>query len=62
MKGSAGNGVPPAEYDAWFRQKVAEGIAEARAGHLLSGEDVEAEFAERRAATRLEIAKQAALK
>jgi hypothetical protein len=62
MKRSVRNGVSPAQYDAWFRQKVAEGIAEACAGHLLSAEDVEAEFAERRAATRLEIARQAALK
>jgi predicted transcriptional regulator len=40
-----------AEYDAWFRRKVAEGIAEARAGHVIAGEDIEAEFAERRKAT-----------
>ncbi|MDR6289352.1 MULTISPECIES: CopG family ribbon-helix-helix protein [Inquilinus] len=40
-----------AEHDAWFRRKVAEGIAEARAGQLYSNEEVAAEFAERRAAT-----------
>lgn len=39
------------EYDAWFRRKVAEGIADARAGRVIAGEDVEAEFAERRNAT-----------
>lgn len=40
-----------AEYDAWFRRKVAEGIADARAGHVIANEDIEAEFAERRRAT-----------
>jgi predicted transcriptional regulator len=40
-----------AEYDAWFRRKVAEGIADARAGRVIAGEDVEAEFTERRKAT-----------
>lgn len=40
-----------AEYDAWFRRKVAEGIADARAGRVKSSEEVEAHFAERRAAT-----------
>jgi predicted transcriptional regulator len=40
-----------AEHDAWFRRKVAEGIADARAGNVVSSEEVEAEFAERRAAT-----------
>lgn len=51
MKRSTDNGLTPDQYDTWFRRKVAEGIADARAGHVLSGEDVEAEFAERRAAT-----------
>jgi predicted transcriptional regulator len=60
MKRSASDGVTPAQYDSWFRQKVAEGIADARAGHVLSGEDVEAEFAERRAATPNETGKQVA--
>ena len=62
MKRSADNGLTPDQYDAWFRRKVAEGIADARAGHVLSGEDVEAEFAERRAATLHGIGKQAAPK
>jgi len=44
-----------AEYDAWFRRQVAEGIADARAGRVIPGEDVEAEFAERRKATLLKI-------
>ena len=37
------------EYDAWFRQKVEAGRAEARAGRGRSHEEVEAEFAARRA-------------
>lgn len=40
-----------AEHDAWFRRKVADGIADARAGRVNSSEDVESHFAERRAAT-----------
>jgi predicted transcriptional regulator len=60
MKRPARGGVTPAQYDSWFRQKVAEGIADARAGHVFSGEDVEAEFAERRATTLSEIGKQKA--
>jgi predicted transcriptional regulator len=39
------------EYDSWFRRKVAEGIADARAGRVRSGEEVESHFAKRRAAT-----------
>ncbi|MGK6314522.1 CopG family ribbon-helix-helix protein [Neorhizobium sp. DT-125] len=34
-----------AEYDKWFHQKVQKAIASADAGDLISGEDVEAEFA-----------------
>jgi predicted transcriptional regulator len=62
MKRPAGNAVTSAQYDAWFHQKVAEGVADARAGHVLTGEDVEAEFTERRAATLREIGKRAAPK
>lgn len=40
-----------AEYDTWFRKKVADGIADARAGRVRSSEDVETHFAERRAVT-----------
>jgi predicted transcriptional regulator len=40
-----------AEYDAWFRRSVAEGIEDARAGRVRPSEDVEAHFADRRAAT-----------
>ena len=34
-----------AEYDAWFRRKVQKAVDSANAGELLSGDDVEAEFA-----------------
>ncbi|MGL4959725.1 MAG: hypothetical protein ACRC67_00730 [Inquilinus sp.] len=54
---SARDGVTAAQYDAWFRRKVAEGIADARAGRVLAGEAVEAEFAERRVATLRKIGK-----
>lgn len=37
------------EYDAWFRGKVEVGRAEARAGRGRPNEEVEAEFATRRA-------------
>jgi hypothetical protein len=57
MKRSTGNGASPDQYDGWFRQKVAEGIADARAGNVLSGEDIEAEFAERRAAALAKISR-----
>jgi len=43
------------EYDQWFRRQVQMGIDEANAGHLIPAEEVEAEFAERRAATRRKI-------
>jgi len=41
-----------AEYDTWFRQQVQFGLDSANAGNLLPAEDVEAEFAARRAETR----------
>ena len=41
--------VDPAAYDAWFRKKVQEALDDPRPD--IPGEEVEAEFAERRAAT-----------
>ncbi|KAA0699114.1 hypothetical protein DTW90_06625 [Neorhizobium sp. P12A] len=38
-----------AEHDVWFRQQVQIGLDSANAGNLISGEDVEAEFSDRRA-------------
>ncbi len=38
-----------AEHDAWFRRQVQEGLADADSGRLIAHEDVEAEFARRRA-------------
>ena len=38
-----------AEYDEWFRSKVAEGLADARAGRVIPNQDVEARFKKRRA-------------
>lgn len=40
-----------AEYDAWFRRQVQAGLDSANAGNLVPAEDVEAEFAARRAET-----------
>lgn len=40
------------EYEAWFRRQVQAGIEDAEAGRLVSDEDVRAEFAARRAASR----------
>ncbi len=40
----------PAEYDRWFRAKVREALDDPRPGY--SSEEVEAHFAEKRAATR----------
>jgi predicted transcriptional regulator len=37
--------------DDWFRRKVQAGLDDANAGRLVSGEEVEAEFAARRAET-----------
>ena len=39
-------------YETWFRAGVEEGLAEARAGKLISGDEVEAHFAKRREETR----------
>lgn len=45
-----------AEHDAWFRRQVQIGIDSANAGNLIPAAQVEARFAERRAATRRRIA------
>lgn len=39
------------DYDTWFIQQVQIGIDAANAGELVSGEEVEAEFAARRVKT-----------
>lgn len=42
-------------HDAWFRRQVQSALDSANAGNLLTAAQVEAEFAARRAATRLRI-------
>jgi len=44
-------GRPNDDYDAWFIRQVQIGIDAANAGQLVSNEEVEAEFAARRAET-----------
>ena len=39
------------EYDAWFRRQVQAGLDAANAGRLIPAAEVEARFAEKRAAT-----------
>ena len=41
-----------AEHDAWFRRQVQAGPDSANAGRLIPAAEVEARFAEKRAATR----------
>ena len=41
-----------AEHDAWFRRQVQAGLDSANAGRLIPAAEVEAQFAEKRAATR----------
>ena len=41
-----------AEHDAWFRRQVQTGLDSANAGRLIPAAEVEARFAEKRAATR----------
>lgn len=41
-----------AEHDAWFRRQVQAGLDSANAGRLIPAAEVEAQFAEMRAATR----------
>ena len=40
-----------AEHDAWFRRQVQAGLDSANAGRLIPAAEVEARFAEKRAAT-----------
>ncbi|MHB1764327.1 MAG: CopG family ribbon-helix-helix protein [Gammaproteobacteria bacterium] len=44
-----------AEHDAWVRRQVQVGLDSANAGHLVPADEVEAEFADRRAETRRKI-------
>ena len=44
-----------AEHDAWFRHQVQVGLDSANAGRLVAAEEVEAEFATRRDATRRKL-------
>jgi predicted transcriptional regulator len=44
-----------AEYDTWFRREVQIGLDSANAGNLISNDDVEAEFAQRREAARQKL-------
>ena len=41
-----------AEHDAWFRHQIQIGLDSANAGHLTPADEVETEFAARRAETR----------
>lgn len=44
-----------AEHDAWFRRQVQAGLDSANAGRLVPAEEVEAEFAMRRAVARRKL-------
>ena len=44
-----------AEHDAWFRRQVQAGLDSANAGRLIPAAEVEARFAEKRAATRRQL-------
>ncbi len=44
-----------AEYDAWFRLQVQQGIAEADAGKVIPHHDAEARFAARRESVRSKL-------
>lgn len=44
-----------AEHDAWFRRQVQVGLDSANAGRLILATEVEAWFAEKRAATRRQL-------
>lgn len=46
-----------ATHDAWFRRQVQAGLESAEAGRLIADEDVEREFAARRAETRRRLDK-----
>jgi predicted transcriptional regulator len=43
------------DYEKWFREQVQAGLDSAQAGRLIPGDEVEAEFAARRAATRRKL-------
>lgn len=43
------------EHDAWFRRQVQTGLDSANAGRLIPAAEVEARFAEKRAATRRQL-------
>lgn len=45
----------PAAYDAWFRRQVQAGLDSLNAGKGIPAEEVEAEFAARRAETRRKL-------
>lgn len=44
------------DHNAWFRRQVQAGLDDAKAGRLVPAEEVEAEFAVLRAATRRRVA------
>jgi len=43
------------EHDAWFRRQVQAGLDSANVGRLIPAAEVEARFAEKRAATRRQL-------
>lgn len=45
------------DYDAWFRREVQKGIDAAQTGNVIPNEEVEAEFAMKRAQLRRKLAK-----
>jgi len=47
------------DYDLWFHGQVAAGQASAQAGRVVTHEDVEAEFAQRRAELEAKLSRQA---
>jgi predicted transcriptional regulator len=52
MRDFVAGSTEEADHDAWFRRQVQAGLDDADAGRLVPNEDVKAEFAARRAATR----------
>lgn len=57
MRDYVKNQKADADYDAWFRREVQVGIASANAGNLISNDEIEAEFAARRDASRQKLAR-----
>lgn len=47
-----------AEYDSWFAAKVKKGLESAQAGRLIGNDEVEAEFAARRAELQARLSNQ----